>query len=210
MSSTKIAAYLIASLLVGVLAVQYVRAVQPAIAHERYKAAAAACAKVPNMQGEIAPPLISNPTLGRFPRLAPDFQAMDYTGKMVPLSAYRGKVVFLNFWATWCGTCREEMPSMDKLQRQLGTNSFTILAVASDDAWKKIHDYFPKGTAMSVLLDPPEQAEHEGGIAGTYGTTKLPETYLIDKDGNLRYYFVSTRNWADPRAIACIKALIAE
>jgi thiol-disulfide isomerase/thioredoxin len=129
---------------------------------------------------------------------------------MVPLSAYRGKVVFLNFWATWCKTCRIEMPSMDKLQRLLGTTDFVILAVASDENWQKIHDYFPKGTSMSVLLDPPDKPGNTAGIAESWGTTQLPETYLIDRDGNIRYYFVNTRDWADPKAINCVRAMIAE
>ncbi len=202
MSSYKIAAYVITTILVAVLAVQYVRAVQPGVAAEREKVAKAMCAKVD------PPPFASNDALGRFPRLAPDFQAQDYTGKLVPLSAYRGKVVFLNFWATWCGTCREEMPQMDQLQRALGADQFVILAVANDDSWQKIRDYFPKGTSMSVLLDPPK--DQNAGIAASWGTTKLPETYLIDKEGHIRYYFVSVRDWTDPKTVGCIKALMAE
>lgn len=204
MTSPRLAAFAVVTILVGILAVQYVRAVAPAVDRERWKRATALCAKV------TPGPQPSNTALGRFPQLAPDFQAMDKDGKMWPLSAYRGRVVFLNFWATWCDTCREEMPSMERLQKLFGHEDFVVLAVASDDSWDKIRSYFTRPTTMTVLLDPPDADQTAAGAAMRYGTTKLPETYLIDRDGNIRYYFVSTRDWANPKAIACVKALLEE
>jgi peroxiredoxin len=203
-SSQRWIAYTVATIVAGVVVVQFVRSVGPAVANERGKRARAACAGV---QPGPAP---SNPTLGRFPTLAPDFTAQAHNGQAVSLSAYRGKVVFLNFWATWCDTCREEMPSMDQLQRTFGDKDFVVLAVASDDSWDKVRAYFKRGTAMTVLLDPPPEDETAAAIANRFGTRQLPETYIIDREGNIRYYFVSTRNWMDRRALSCIKALIEE
>lgn len=205
MSSARIAAYAVVAVLCAVIGVQFLRAIPSAAARERHKRANAACGAID------PPPQISNRALGRFPRPAPSFEARGTDDVMHPLSAYRGKVVFLNFWATWCDTCREEMPSMDKLQRMLGTSDFVILAVASDENWAAVNDFF-KGarTAMTLLLDPPNEAGSVAGIAQSWGTTKLPETYLIDKDGNIRYYFVSVRDWTSPKAVECMRALIAE
>jgi thiol-disulfide isomerase/thioredoxin len=200
MSSAKIAAYVVTTMLVGVLAVQYVRAVSPGVTAEREKVARAACAAV------APPPFAASDALGRFPRMAPDIAGVASDGKTYHLSDLRGKVVFLNFWATWCGTCREEMPAMDQLARSLGPD-FVILAVATNDSWDAIHKYFPNGTPMMVVLDNDDE---QGGAAAKWGTTKLPETYLIDKEGRIRYYFVSVREWTDPKTVGCLKALIAE
>jgi peroxiredoxin len=194
----QIAGFAIVGVLVTILAIQYVLALGPATQRERESSCAA------------LQPTLFNPMLGKLPAAAPDLEAVDYTGNKVRLSAYRGRVVFLNFWATWCPPCVEEMPAMEVLQRHLGDDAFTVLALSSDESWDKVHEFFPQGTNLTVLLDPPRQGQQVGPLAVRMGSEKLPETYLIDKQGNIRYYFVNKREWASPKAIRCIRSLLDE
>jgi thiol-disulfide isomerase/thioredoxin len=210
LSTPRLVGLLIALAVVAVVGVNLVQAVQPAVEHERNASRDEGCMPLE--------PTATNAKLGKLPVMAPDIQAQDYTGKMVPLSAYRGKVVLLNFWASWCPPCVEEMPSMDRLQR-LFPKDLVVLAISSDNAWSDILDFFKaEGTKMTVLWDPaaaPDpKAEKEGGHVGalsmSYGTDKLPESYLIDRNGTIRYYVVNTRNWASPDAQRCIRKLVEE
>ena len=101
---------------------------------------------------------------------------------------------------------------METLQRTYGKDPFTILAVASAKEWPKVREFFPTGTSMTVLLDPPI-GDDEAGVgekAKAWGTTKLPETYLIDKEGRIRYYFVNQRDWKSAQAQQCIRSLLDE
>jgi thiol-disulfide isomerase/thioredoxin len=111
-------------------------------------------------------------------------------------------VVFLNFWATWCPPCREEMPSMEVLARKLEGRQFVMLAVSVDESWDLVRQFFPKGTSMSVVLDKDRTAPK------LYGTEKFPETFLIDRSGRLRYQIINQRDWASPQAQACIESLL--
>jgi peroxiredoxin len=149
-------------------------------------------------------PAPSNPVLGELPRPAPDFALKDYAGREVRLSDLRGEVVLVNFWATWCKTCVVEMPSMEKLALRMKSRGkpFRLLAVSVDDGWPEIRQFFPNGTQLQVLLDSSR------GIAKKYGTEKFPESFLVDKDGNVRYYVISDRDWSRPEVGACIESLI--
>jgi len=210
LSPARLAGVVVAFAIMAVLGVNFVSAVQPMVQHERQTILDEACIPLD--------PTVDNARLGKIgkaPILAPDIQAQDYTGKMVPLSAYRGKIVLLNFWASWCPPCVQEMPSMDALQKQFGSD-LVVLAISADPSWKEIREFFSQGTAMTVLWDPAaaqtddKNGSKVGALSMSYGTEKLPESYLIDRDGFLRYYIVNTRNWAAPEAQGCIRKLIAE
>jgi thiol-disulfide isomerase/thioredoxin len=208
LTAPRLAGLVIALAVIAVLGVNFVAAVKPAVDHERQTSLDEACIPLDPTQ--------RNPKLGKLPVLAPDIQAQDYTGKMVPLSAYRGKVVLLNFWASWCPPCVEEMPSMDRLQKALGTE-LVVLAISADEGWPQIRDFFSQGTSMTVLWDPAagQQGDDKdsakvGALSMSYGTEKLPESYLIDREGNIRYYVINTRNWASPDAQRCIRKMIEE
>ena len=133
---------------------------------------------------------------------APDFTLKDWSGKDISLSSLRGRVVLLNFWATWCSTCVVEMPSMERLKNMQAGRDFTLLAVSVDEGWDDIRRFFQKGTKMTVVHDPEKKTPR------LYGTEKFPETYIIDKEGNVRFYVVSNRDWDSPGMKACMDALI--
>jgi len=131
----------------------------------------------------------------------PDFQLPDATGHTVSLSQQRGHPVFLNFWATWCPPCVDEVPSLEDLARRLKGSDMRMLAVSVDDDWDKIRRFFAKGSDIGVLLD----TSHD--VPKKFGTEKFPETFLIDAAGRVRYYFINKRDWSRPEAVACLESL---
>jgi len=131
----------------------------------------------------------------------PDFQLPDATGHTVSLSQQRGHPVLLNFWATWCPPCVDEVPSLEDLARRLKGTDMRMLAVSVDDEWEQIRRFFAKGSDIGVLLDK----SHD--IPKKFGTEKFPETFMIDSAGRIRYYFINKRDWSRPEAVACLESL---
>lgn len=125
---------------------------------------------------------------------APDIEVLAKDGTKMRLSDMRGKVVFVNFWATWCPPCRAEMPDLEKLAETMKFSPFEVFAVSSDRSFAEIDAFMgPRKTRMKIGLDPDQK------WAEIYGTERLPETYVIDKQGNLRLRFVNVRPWTDSR-----------
>lgn len=125
-------------------------------------------------------------------KAAPDFQLPDLNDKQLRLSDYRGKVVFLNFWATWCKPCREEMPSMEVLYKNFDKDGLVILAVSIDRVTtKKDIPPFVKGLNLTfpVLVDSWGQTDKRYKLMG------VPETYIIDQQGVLREKIIGPRDW---------------
>jgi peroxiredoxin len=147
-------------------------------------------------------PTEGNVKLGRLPVKAPDFTLKDWSGRETSLSQLRGNVVLVNFWATWCSTCVVEVPSMERLVGRMKGKPFRLLAVSVDDDWQTVRKYFDKGTPLEVLLDK------ERSVPGRWGTEKFPESFLIDKDGTIRYYVVSNRDWDTGTVEACLKSMM--
>ena len=135
---------------------------------------------------------------------APNFTLPDLNGKMVSLTDYRGKVVFLNIWATWCPPCVEEMPSMEKLYQKMKGQDFEILAVSIDVTGAKDVGPFMK----KYNLHFPALLDTEGSIKALYQTTGVPETFIIDKQGNIAKKVIGARDWASPDAFQFIQQLI--
>ena len=127
----------------------------------------------------------------------PDFKLPDATGKMWSLAELKGRPVLLNFWATWCAPCVEEMPSLESLAQQIGTDA-VVLAVSVDDDWQTIRRFFPKGSPLSIVWDASKE------VPKKFGTEKYPETFLIDAAGKLRHYFVNKRKWDSGEALDCL------
>ena len=132
---------------------------------------------------------------------APDFQLPDSSGKKISLAEQRGHPVMINFWATWCPPCVDEVPSLEDFARAIDGTDMRMLAVSVDDDWAPIRRFFVKGTKIGVLLD----ASHN--VPKTFGTEKYPETYFVDAAGRVRYYFINKRNWSKPEAVACLESL---
>ena len=135
---------------------------------------------------------------------APNFTLPGLDGKMVSLADYKGKVVLLNIWATWCSPCVEEMPSMEKLYQQLKTEDFEILAVSMDISGTEAVLPFMKKYKLSF----PALTDTEGAIKSLYQTTGVPETFIIDKDGTIVEKVIGPRDWASPGAIRSFRNLI--
>lgn len=134
-----------------------------------------------------------------------DFTLEDLEGTEHTLSDYRGKVVFLNFWATWCGPCRSEMPSMEELYAALGDGAFEMLAVASlrGDSLDSINT-FVEGNDHSfpVLIDP------DGSLGAAYSVQGIPTTYLIGKDGNIVARLVGAYDWANGTIVDILSEMV--
>ena len=126
---------------------------------------------------------------------APEFNAVNLaTGDSVTLADYRGEIVLLNLWATWCGPCRWEMPSMERLYRELGPAGLKIVAVSVDQvSGEEVLDFANElGLTFDVLHDRSGQIEID------YQTTGLPETVILDRDGVIVHKSIGPVEWDDP------------
>jgi thiol-disulfide isomerase/thioredoxin len=132
---------------------------------------------------------------------APGFKLPARGGGDIDLSALHGKLVLVNFWATWCPPCREEMPSLNRLAQQFDTGSFEVVTVSVDDGWAPVEKFLarPK-TPFRVALDLG------ANVSRSYGTSKFPESYLVDRDGRVRLKFVGPRNWMDPNVTTLLES----
>ena len=136
--------------------------------------------------------------------VAPDFELKDPDGKLVHLSDFRGKFVFLNFWATWCEPCVDEMPAMMTLNETLKDRDFQMLAVSVDTRWEAIEEFYAQYELdLPTLLDPAQAVSR-----GRYKATGFPETFLIDQNGHVRDIVIGPRLWADPQVIAQIEEMM--
>jgi peroxiredoxin len=143
-----------------------------------------------------------NAAVGALPARAPDFKLKDYAGREVSLAELKGNVVLVNFWATWCSTCVVEMPSMERLVARMKGKPFRLLAISVDEEWGVVRQFFKQGTPLEVLLDPTRS------VPKLYGTEKFPESFLIDRDGTIRHYVVSNRDWDTADVVACIDGML--
>jgi thiol-disulfide isomerase/thioredoxin len=135
---------------------------------------------------------------------APAFTLQDEAGHSRSLADYRGKVVLLNFWATWCPPCRAEIPSMTQLAEELGNEpNFALVALSVDDNWATVKGFF-RGQApgFQLLLDKG------GHVSEAYGTTMYPESYVIDPSGKVIAKFTGPRDWTDPAAESYFRSLV--
>ncbi|MBI2083854.1 MAG: TlpA family protein disulfide reductase [Deltaproteobacteria bacterium] len=117
----------------------------------------------------------------------------------VSLQEYRGKLVLLNFWATWCPPCLAEMPSLDRLNERIG-DGFEVIAIGVDDTWSSIQQFLKMTPLTLVIL-----LDQKGEVAEKYGVTHLPISYLIDREGTVLKKYVGPRVWDDPEIISEIK-----
>lgn len=135
--------------------------------------------------------------------LAPDFQLEDTAGNKVSLADLRGKVVLVNFWATWCPPCRAEMPSMEKLNAAMANEDFVMLAINVEENGRSVVPAFLQETPhdFSVLYDD------QGVVQKQYGVYRFPESFVVRKDGVIDDKVLGAIDWAHPETIAYLKEL---
>jgi peroxiredoxin len=137
---------------------------------------------------------------------APDFALQNLSGQPVRLRQFQGKLVLLNFWATWCAPCLVEMPSMERLYQTFKQTEFVLLAVSLDRQGAPAVESFVQEMQLTfpILLDSTSE------IGRSYGVRGLPSTYLIDPDGQLIGAAVGARDWARTEAKALIAGLLRQ
>jgi len=139
------------------------------------------------------------------PTAASDFELLDLSGRPVRLRDFRGRVVLLNFWATWCAPCREEMPALETLARDLGPRGLTVVGVNFKETRRQV-EAFRKEHALGfpILLDG------DGRVTAGYQVFALPVTVLVDRRGMLAGTVLGVRDWVGPDARAYLGRLLVE
>ena len=136
---------------------------------------------------------------------AADFKLPLLSAETRSLSDYKGKVVFLNFWATWCPPCREEMPAMEKLYQRFKNEGLVFLAVDIQEGRKEVEAFIKeRGFSFPVALD------EKGEAAGLYGIRSIPTTFIVDKDGNIIAAAIGGRQWDSSQMFAAFSLLLRD
>jgi len=136
---------------------------------------------------------------------APELKARDLAGAPKTLADYRGKVVLLNFWASWCPPCLREMPSMERLRVKLAGRPLAIVALDSAEAPEEVNAYLSRmRLGFPILLDP------DGSNTKRWKVFALPTTFLLDAEGRVRYVLTGPTEWDEGEALEVIKSLLAE
>lgn len=135
--------------------------------------------------------LDTGPEIGKY---APPFELRDINGKIVSLAGQRGKVVLLNFWATWCHACRSELPSMNNLYKSLKSKGLQVLAVSVDNSENSLRSFVAReGLSFPVLFDRNGDSYFE-----QFGIIGLPVTFIIDRSGILVEKVMGSTDWESP------------
>jgi len=138
-------------------------------------------------------------------REAPALVRNDLDGKSVSLQDYRGRVVLVNFWATWCDPCREEMPSIERLREKMAGKPFDVITVNYGEAPARVNEFLKRQRlSLPVLLDTDKKAADEWKAGG------LPMTFLVDAKGNIRYSAFGECDWSSGEPFRTVEALVAE
>ena len=136
---------------------------------------------------------------------APDFTLHDLSGKRLSLKDLTGKVVFLNFWATWCIPCRDEMPQMEKLHREFKDQGLEVVAVNFREDKQTVKKFVAElGLTFRILLDP------DGGVSNEYGAWSLPLSYFVDRKGIFIGKVFGDRPWDGKEARAFVRELLQQ
>ena len=133
----------------------------------------------------------------------PALELADFDGVAHRLADYRGSVVLVNFWATWCAPCREEMPSIEKLRRSLEGKRFTVLAVNVGESGRVARDFAESMPLRFVWL-----LDREGATAKSWRARVLPASYLIGPDGAVRYSAIGALDWSREEVRSAVQGLL--
>jgi len=134
---------------------------------------------------------------------APAFEITDDNGRGVSLSDFRGKYVLLNFWATWCPPCVEEMPSLSALHDRMKDLGLVVLGISVDESREEYERFLDRsGLTFPTVRDP------ERSVSARYGTVKYPETYLIDPEGIVIRKYINWQDWNRPDIVNYLTSLL--
>lgn len=134
---------------------------------------------------------------------APDFSIKADNGKTITARDFGGKLLLLNFWATWCPPCISEVPALNQLERTLGPDGVVILGISEDEDPTAYQNFLTRFHVNYLTARQPSK-----DIRLKYGTIQIPETYLIDRNGKVVEKVVSDADWASPRMIEHVKSLL--
>ena len=135
--------------------------------------------------------------------VAPAIDLMTVDGRPLSLQALRGKVVLVNFWATWCEPCIREMPSLQQLRDQLHADGFEVLAVNYQEGPARINSFIEK-----LQLSLPVVRDTDGSVARAWGARIFPANYLVDRAGNVRHSMSGAADWTSPSLVSTIRTLL--
>ena len=135
--------------------------------------------------------------------MAPDFELSDLNGNTVSLSSLRGKVVLVNFWATWCPPCREEIPSMDRLYQLLHSEGVELLAINVEADGPQTVPKFMQRVPFSF----PVLYDGDGTVQRKFGVSKYPETFIIDAEGVIRERIIGGIDWNSSQMVTYLRSL---
>jgi len=134
---------------------------------------------------------------------APGFALVTDDGQRLTRSQFGGQLLVLNFWATWCGPCIEELPSLNQFQKRFASSGVVVLGVSVDQNERAYRQFLKRaGVTFRTSRDP------QADLSSRYGTFKYPETYVIDRNGKVVQKHIGPRDWMDERLLAEIKALL--
>jgi peroxiredoxin len=154
-------------------------------------------------EGDLFSKIMINPIKGD--KHAPDFSLKDLNGKKVEMRQFKGKVILINFWATWCAPCKEEMSSLEVLHQKFKEKNFILLTISVDyGGIKSVREFMGKHRyTFPVLFDPKSEALDLFDVKG------IPATFIIDKKGRMIGRAMGPRDWKSPEVFSLINLLLA-
>jgi cytochrome c biogenesis protein CcmG, thiol:disulfide interchange protein DsbE len=136
--------------------------------------------------------------------------SLELSGKPVHLSDFRGKVVVLNFWASWCPPCVAEAPSLNRLQKYVEARNGVVLGVAADQDPAAFQKFLREQNVVFPTYRDPATNENRSPIALSYGTQMIPETYIIDRHGRIARKVIGPQDWDSPEMLAYFDAILGQ